>query len=129
MPITNNLPNANDHRIDLFTAIAMTTNFRDNKELILQTAYQGKNVLPNSETFHRDAIDLLLSQSGCAGLRVYYGMDANDKIHAILVGVNGQNEDILASNELSRNEEDEDIIIEVGQRCPPSCPPESALNP
>ncbi len=125
MPTTT-LPNANDHIIELQTAIDMTALYRTKRETILQTSYQGQNILPLSETFSRGAIDTLLENEECAGLRIYYGMDENEKVHAILVGVNSSNEDLLPSNSLTP--EDEPIIIELGQRCPPTCPPESVLN-
>ncbi len=125
MPTTT-LPNANDHQISLQTAIDMTTLYRANRETILQTLYQGKGILPLSETFNRGAIDALLAVTNCAGIRIYYGMDEDDKVHAILVAVNSSNEDLLPGNFLV---EDEDpIIVELGQRCPPTCPPESELN-
>lgn len=125
MPTTT-LPNATDHVISLQTAIDMTTLYRANRETILNTSYQGKNVLPLSETFNRGAIDALLATTNCAGIRIYYGMDEDDKVHAILVAVNSSNEDLLPGNSLT---EDEDpIIVELGQRCPPVCAPQSDLN-
>ncbi|RYY19353.1 MAG: hypothetical protein EOO04_22210 [Chitinophagaceae bacterium] len=104
----------------------MTTLFQANRESMLEMSYRGKNVLPVSETFHREAIEALLNVDGCAAIRIYYGQDEDDEMHAILVAVDDSNEDILPQ---ALNEEDEPVIIEVGQRCPPSCPPSSALNP
>lgn len=126
MPTTTTLPNATDHAISLQTAIDMTTLYRANRETILNTNYQGKDILPLSETFNRGAIDALLATTNCAGIRIYYGMDEGDKVHAVLVAVNSSNEDLLPGNSLE--EEDEPIIIELGQRCPPTCPPTSELN-
>jgi hypothetical protein len=110
------------HNIPLETAVEMTTRFRDNRNSILQETYQNEDILPLCETFSKSAIEDLLSQDGCDGFRIYYGMDENLKIHAILVGVNGDDEDILEI------EEAEGVILEDGQRCPPSCPPTSPLN-
>lgn len=126
MPVTTTLPNANDHEISLQTAIDMTSLYRTNRESILQNNYQGREILPLSETFNRAAIENLLANEACAALRIYYGMDENEKVHAIIVGVDENNKDILPVNPLK--EEDGPIIIEVGQRCPPSCPPASGLN-
>ena len=125
MPTTT-LPNANDHVILLQTAIDMTTLYRTNRETILDTSYKGKGILPLSETFNRGAIDALLAVTNCAGIRIYYGMDEDDKVHAVLVAVNSSNEDLLPGNSLEENEDP--IIVELGQRCPPTCPPTSDLN-
>jgi hypothetical protein len=104
----------------------MTTQYRSDKEAILATAYQYQNILPGSETFNRNAFDSLLAKEGCAGLRIYYGMDENLKVHAVIVAVNEDNEDILpGENTLTENGED---IVEEGQRCPVICPPSSPLN-
>lgn len=123
MPTTS-LPNPNDHFISLQTAVDMTSLYQTNREVILAESYQGRDVLPLNETFHRDAIDTLLGTPGCEGIRIYPGMDEDDRVHLILVAVNEDNEDILPS---STNEVP--VIVEVAQRCPPTCPPESVLNP
>ncbi|MBC7934555.1 MAG: hypothetical protein H7Y86_04230 [Rhizobacter sp.] len=104
----------------------MTTRYRANREAILQETFQNRDILPLSETFARGAIENLFAEGTCEGLRIYYGMDEEEKVHAIIVGVNEDNEDILpASLSIVENEP---VIIEEGQRCPPSCPPASDLN-
>jgi len=126
MSITKSLP-SNGHVISLQHAIEMTSHYRRNKETILAKEYKDQSILPNSETFNRSAIEKLLSETDCAAIRIYYGMDGSLKSHAILVGVNTSNEDILPSsgNTLSASEE---VILEEGQRCPDICPPKSPLN-
>ena len=126
MSQTNSLPPANAHFISLNQAIDMTTLYRSDKEAILATAYQNQNILPDSETFNRNAFDTLLAKEGCAGLRIYYGMDENLKVHALIVAVYEDNEDILPAL-ASATVIDEDIV-EEGQRCPDLCPPPSPLN-
>lgn len=124
---TNTIPAANSHLISLPAAETLTAAYRSNRNSILQMGYQDQDILPLSETFNRADIDLLLAQEGCEAVRIYYGMDTNLKMHAVLVAVNEQNEDILPTqqeNSLSQ----EDIILEEGQRCPIICPPESPLN-
>lgn len=123
---TNTLPAANSHFISLATAETMTAAYRSDKEAILATAYQNQNILPLSETFNRGAIDTLLAIDACAGIRIYYGMDENLKVHAILVAVNEENEDILPAASLLS--EADPVIVEEGQRCPDLCPPPSPLN-
>jgi hypothetical protein len=50
-------------------------------------------------------------------------------IHAIAVGVNSNNEDILPAPGASVASETDAVIIEESIRCPDKCPPESPLNP
>ncbi len=127
MSTTNSIPASNTQFISLQTAVDMTTEYRNQKESILSSNNAGQGLLPLSETFNRSAIDTLLALEGCAALRVYYGMDEELKIHAILVAVTDTNEDILpAANSLQG---DDDTIVETGQRCPDLCPPTSPLNP
>lgn len=127
MSTTSTLPAANAHFISLSQGISMTTLYRSDKEAILATAYQNQNILPISETFNRNALDTLLAIEGCEAIRIYYGMDENLKVHAILVAVNENNEDLLPdanNNSLS----EEESVVEEGQRCPDLCPPSSPLN-
>jgi hypothetical protein len=114
--------------ISLSTAIEMTTLYRNQKEGILKPGYQGQNILPISESFDRNAFDSLLAQSGCEGLRIYYGMSEDFKIHAIIVGVNASGEDMLPDTKWASDTEAGDEIIENGNRCPDLCPPASPLN-
>jgi hypothetical protein len=79
------------------------------------------------------------------GVRIYYGMDDTLGLHAIIVGVDAQNRDILpaattsttlSSSTLSTATTTEDgvttdetgIILDEGIRCPPTCPPPSDMN-
>jgi hypothetical protein len=61
-------------------------------------------------------------------------MDAELKVHAIIVGVDEKNQDItggiFAKNAVTSNTTtDFGSILENGQRCPEECPPYSPLNP
>ncbi|RZK13250.1 MAG: hypothetical protein EOO46_00125 [Flavobacterium sp.] len=105
----------------------MTLEYRNERENILANQYQDAGILPLSETFNRAAVDALLAQTGCAGLRIYYGMDETLKVHAILVAVDELNADILPSTQTSLTAV-EDVIMEISQRCPDVCPPASPLN-
>jgi hypothetical protein len=55
-------------------------------------------------------------------------MDENLLVHAILVGVNENNEDILPAETSSLTTTEDDPIMEQSIRCPPDCPPASPLN-
>jgi hypothetical protein len=111
-----------DHKISLKRSIEMTSLYRKNKEKILLPDVLGKNILPISETFNREAIDRLLAQPNCAGLRIYYSMDESLKLHAIIVGVDEANKDILpSSTESKEGDDDGGEIVEDGVLCPPNC--------
>ena len=117
-----NLPEfqAAKHPIPLADAIKMTQKYRLGNETILEPVMRGMQILPFSETFNREDFDALLNQAGCEGIRLYYGMDAELKVHIIAVGVNSRNEDLIGDSN--------SIVIENGLRCPANCPPASALN-
>lgn len=125
--MSNTLIPGKTHFIPLQQAIDMTTLYRKQKEPILLPEYRDKNILANCETFNREAIDYLLAEKDCAGIRIYFGMDAEMKVHAILVAVNAANEDLLPA--LTSAPGDEGYkVVEDGQRCPDDCPPASVLN-
>lgn len=107
--------------ISLPTAEDMTERYRDYRETILGNSYKNQNILPICETFDKSYFTTLLGQSGCTAVRVYYGMDEYYKVHAIVVAVDSEDEDILAA-------EDAVKIIEDSRRCPDDCPPSSPLN-
>ena len=127
--------------ISLEEAARLTGNFRKQKESLIAREFGGKNVLPICETFPRDAFDKLLSQQGCVGVRVYFGMDEENQVRLVVVGVDKEGRDMLASSSpVSNNklriastesggyEGDDNVIIENGARCPEICPPGSELN-
>lgn len=131
MQMLNQLPPNPSHVIPLSTAVAMTTLYRNKREVILKEEYKGRDILPLSETFRAEAISTVLAVPGCVGVRLYYGMDENEKVHLIVVAVNNANEDILPATTGDNAMEDDDPIplLEEAFRCPPVCPPPSPLNP
>ncbi len=116
------------HQISLNEAAAMTSRFRANRENILAARYQNLDILPLSETFERSAVDAILARSGCSGLRIYYGMDELLKVHAILVGSDEKNNDILPPHQNTLQETEDDYLAELSIRCPPTCPGDGSLN-
>jgi hypothetical protein len=108
------------HSISLEQAAEMTSRFRSNRNTILSEEYRDGDIIANCETFDREAIEDVIEQEGCTRFRIYYGMDEELKIHAILVGVNDNDADILP--------EGNEVLREEGQRCPPYCPISSPLN-
>jgi ABC-type dipeptide/oligopeptide/nickel transport system permease subunit len=120
-----------DHLIPFPDAIEMTKRYRNNRDSILAQQEQGKNILPICETFDKAAIVQLLEQPNCAGFRIYYGMDTELKVHAILVGTDATGADILPELVYSGQAEaveNTGELFEKAERCPPNCPPASPLN-
>ncbi|MFM1857655.1 MAG: hypothetical protein RLZ05_715 [Bacteroidota bacterium] len=115
--------------ISLQRAIEMTTLYRKQQEEILQEQFRNKDILVRSETFEKTQIEALLAKKGCEKLRVYYGMDVELKIHAILVPVDINGKDILPDLQQSVESAPDEGIVDDGTRCPPLCPPPSELNP
>ena len=110
--------------ITLNDAVVMTRDFKNNAEVILGPIYQNLNLLPINETFDKDQVISMLNNNGCTGLRIYYGMDSTKKLHALLVGVDSENKDILPENDEAGN-----FILERADRNPPDPTPSSPLNP
>ena len=116
---------ANEHSIPLARAIEMTQRYRENKENILAEEYKGKDLLPLSETFNKEAFNSFFTNPVCAAIRIYYGMSEDLQTHGIIVGANDNNEDMLPVSSLLTLT---DPVLAEGYRCPPTCPPPSPLN-
>lgn len=119
------------HFISLEKAKTMTALYRKERGNVVTPEHAQKGTLSLSETFDAEPFRVILSKPDCTGLRIYYGMDDTHKIHAIIVGVNAKNEDILPVENtigvvgaVTVN----DTIIEDSYFCPPVCPVTSPLN-
>lgn len=104
--------------ISLTEAHKMIKTYKDTKPLILREG-QSSDVLPLCETFTADHVRSLLEQTGCGGLRVYFGMDDSKNVKLVLVGVDDNDKDIC---------EGTNAFLDKGARCPSNCPPDSPLN-
>lgn len=102
-----------NHFISLAQAKQMTALYRLQKENILSDPFKGKDILSICETFDAAPFLTVLNKPECKSLRIYFGMSADLKVHAIVVGVNEREEEMLDGNE---------SIIEDGVLCPPICP-------
>ena len=94
--------------IPIDTAKSYQANFLRTREtlrkLIGDTNYLDKNFnLPNAESFTRDAIILLLNQTGADGVRVYYGKDNSGIVRMVLLPIDKNGRDI------------QNVLIERGQ--------------
>lgn len=114
-----------NHLIPLQQAIEMTTRYRDERSSIVAPAHLNQDILPNSESFDVASVLAVINQPGCVSIRIYYGMSRDLKVHAIIVGVNNMDEDMLTVSGINMVDPP---ILEEGIRCPQQCPPPSALN-
>jgi len=74
--------------------------------------------------FDRGAIDGILGQSGCAGLRIYRAVKDDGTETVVLVGT-----DELGSDLGTASTSGTGLVAEVAWPCPPVCGATSALNP
>jgi len=121
-PSAKSLPPRDSQRITLAEAKAYTERFR--------------KVSPASEKggfFWGEGIAAILAQPGCVGLRYYHGIDENGNYQIVLVGVDGNGNDILTTTSYRRKRAavalsgDEAVILDRHWQCPPWCPPDTAL--
>lgn len=101
------LPEPRDHHIPLQAAAALTRRFR-------QGAAKGAVL---GELFGRAAVEELLRQPGCEGIRIYHGRDESGAAVVVLVGVDAGGADMTAG-----------AILEQGLPCPPWCSAGSPLG-
>jgi hypothetical protein len=120
--MSNLIPNQGGNLVPVSRANEMIALYRENKETILAPNYKKTDVLAFSETFNADDVRLLLSQPGCVGFRIRYGMDDKLWLHAILVGVDANGNDIIIQNPGFGLKDDEGYVVEDASRCPPDCP-------
>src|SRR6187551_3716740 len=118
-----------NHSVSQDKVKKLTSHYEKKKDSILKKKFHGKAILPTSETFDRAALDQLLSQDGCVGIRIYFGMDEESNVKLVVVGVDEKNHDMVGSNSKMKTIKGIEIIDEPvlalsdGLRCPPNCPP------
>jgi hypothetical protein len=67
--------------------------------------------------FGRDALIALLEQTGCVGIRIYYGMDPDTgRKELVLVGADSDENDLL------------DLVMDMSAPCPSNCSSPNVLN-
>ena len=103
------------HDLPLNEALAMTDKLSTMRDSMLIASLRGKNVIPISETFNLAALDEILCQPNTVAIRSYLGMDNENKLRIIFVGVNPNGEDIISSK---GTVVDNPKIAEKGQRYP-----------
>lgn len=86
--------------ITLAEAITMTTTYRNSVPVGSTLGnFIGKNKLA-----------MITNQTGCMGIRIYYGTDAQGIHNVVLVGADADENDMT-----------EGVIIDKSIRCPPMC--------
>lgn len=98
---------ARDHRIPLAAAAELARRYREGA---------GKDAV-KAQAFHADQVMGLLTQPGCAGLRIYYGTNPDGSDAIVLVGLDAKDQELTGG-----------VLLEFGFPCPPVCTDGSALN-
>lgn len=96
-----------DHRITLARAVADTKRHRGG----------GAHRAGDSGAFNSKALQELLAQPGCAGMRFYMGRNERGDRSVILVGVDE------TGNNMSSG-----LVLDSHFPCPPYCPDEDELH-
>lgn len=97
-----------NHSISIEDAAELTKNHRNASE----------SGTIRAEFFGREALESILDQEGCVGIRCYYGKKEDGTPALVLVGADANEEDML----------EEDKIAQAGNPCPPNCASANALN-
>lgn len=102
-----NLTGNENHDITLSAAAAMTKRYRE-------SVPPGSII---SHCFGKQAIKAILDQPGCVGMRVYYGLNAENTKQLIVTGVAADGNDMY-----------EGLLAERTFYCPPECAAANPLN-
>lgn len=96
-----------DHYISLQDAADMTANYRRDNPMDIQGHFFGKS-----------AIQDILDQTSCVGIRIYYGISSTTgEKQLIVVGVDSSEDDLY-----------EGSLAERSVACPPTCGVSNPLN-
>jgi hypothetical protein len=95
-----------DHSITLATAAEWTANFRATTPPAPSAHFYGKN-----------AIQAILNQTNCVGIRIYHALDSTGVKQLIIVGAKSDESDLH-----------EGLLAERGAPCPPYCGSGNPLN-
>jgi hypothetical protein len=92
-------------QINLDVASAMTAKYRKAEP----SAIRGR-------LFGKDAINALLNQTGCMGIRIYYGLSVAGEKELILVGTDASGNDMTQ------------LVMDMSKLCPPYSSIPNSLN-
>ena len=91
--------------IPLSEGAQLTKNYRDRNPGAVKAIFYG-----------REHLEAILSQEGCMGIRIYYGMSNSGAPQLVLAGADADENDLL------------EVIVDTGTSCPPNCSSNNALN-
>ncbi len=74
------------------TIAVWTERYQKNKPTIGTALPNASSILGDSCSFNNSIVRAIITNDNCIGLRVIYGMDENNKVHIILVGINPEYE-------------------------------------
>lgn len=130
------VPEPSRHYISYKKANELVNNFKKALPELLKRGVPLET-FPMSELFAKNAVLEVLKQKGCAGLRIYNGLNKKNQVVYVLVGVdkNAKNingKAIQLKNAVSKTSNSammmtasttvvapEPVILEEGMRCPP----------
>jgi hypothetical protein len=90
-PVTNKQAlalQAKCHFMPKDTIEVWTARYQKNKPRTGDTTLSVASILGDSCSFNNSIVRAIIANEKCIGLRVVYGMDENNKVHIILVGIN-----------------------------------------
>lgn len=96
-----------DHSISLNDAAKLTKRYRD-------SVPTGSTI---AHFFGKDAIQAILNQENCVGIRIYYGLNADDVKQLVAVGVTADENDMFNG-----------LLAEKSFLCPAQCSTNNPLN-
>ena len=102
-----------DHSISLKVALEMMSAFQENNPYNAYSWY-----------FDRDAIEILLFQEECVGIRIYGGLDNSAQFSPVIFGVTPDGKDIKGDGDgLFKTQSDSTVVgpMELAYPCPPMC--------
>lgn len=95
-----------NHNITLQEAAEMTENYRNAHPGAIKGFFYGKETLQN-----------ILNQANCVGIRIYYAQDNTGAPKLVLVGADGNENDLYNG-----------VLAEFGFPCPDHCSSPNPLN-
>jgi hypothetical protein len=97
-----------EHEITFTDAASLTAEYRSKNPYRKRGGY-----------FSRTAIETLLAQDGCVGIRIYFGCSSGNPQELIVVGVDENEDDLVGHNY---------VCMDNGICCPPHCGTDNMLN-
>lgn len=100
------LPPESNHGVTLAEASVLTANFRKRSTQRIRGGM-----------FWKEAVERVVNQQGCIGMRYYYGQNDDGTPVIVLVGVDANGRDMTGG-----------FLAERSSPCPPYCDAPNALN-